>query len=344
MSSAKHHYVAAAYLNGMLLPGDSRLWVYERNQSRAFRNIPKNLAHRRGYYTIVRADGSEDDKFEQLLATDVEGPGIPVLRKLAVGAKQLKWKEIGFGASLIAMQELRVPYVRDQLASAMIGLQEQVVNFSLSVPGYLERVLKELQQGDKNIRSVTADDLREAVRSGKIRLEANPEASLKALGYMLPILIESYARMKRTVLISGNQSFLTSDAPVCRQYPQSTHVGAGLVNEDLEVYFPISHDRVLQLTHDRAKIARFNELQAKGRKREATRLLDRVPEIAYRNVDKERAVEINKLVVSRANRWVYSPGCEESLPGLLVGESQNVRMEVDYVEGPNLIRLRSRVH
>jgi hypothetical protein len=42
----------------MLIPGDPRLWVYERKKKRVFRNIPKSLAHKRGYYTIVRADGT----------------------------------------------------------------------------------------------------------------------------------------------------------------------------------------------------------------------------------------------------------------------------------------------
>jgi uncharacterized protein DUF4238 len=343
VSSAKHHFVTAAYLRGMLLPGDPRLWVYERNKPRVFRNIPENLAHRRGYYTIVRPDGSEDDKFENILATNVEGPGIPVLRKLSSDTKQLTWEEIALGASLIAMQELRVPYMREQLASVMIGIQEQIMNFSLSVPGYVESVLKDLQERGQNPEGVSADDLRESVRSGKIKLEANPEASLKALGHMLPTLIEFYSIMKWTVLISTNHSFLTSDAPVCRNYAHSSPFGAGLQNDDVEVYFPISHDRVLLLTHDRAKMERLEELQKTGRKREATRLRERVPEIAYRNVNKERAIEINTLVIERADRWVYAPTSIPSVTDLFVGDPKNVRMDVDFIEGPNLIRLRSRL-
>jgi len=147
----------------------------------------------------------------------------------------------------------------------MIGIQEQVMNFSLSVPGYLERILNDLRKRSENAQGVSADDLRESVRSGKIKLQANPEASLKALGYMLPTLIEFYSVMKWTVLISENQSFLTSDTPVCRHYPESSDSGAGLMNRDLEVYFPISHNRALLLTHDRAKMAKFNELQQKGK-------------------------------------------------------------------------------
>jgi hypothetical protein len=343
VSSAKHHFVTAAYLRGMLLAGDSRLWVYERNKRSAFRNIPKNIAHRRGYYSIVRPDGSEDDKLENVLAINIEGPGIPVLRKLSSGNKQLKWEEIAFGASLIAMQELRVPSMREQLASAMIGIQEQMINFSLSVPGYVERTLKELRERGENAHDLSADDLRESVRSGKVKLQAHPEASLKAIGYMLPTLIEFYSQMKWTVLVSSSQAFLTSDVPVCRRYPQSPHLGAGLLNPDIEVYFPISHDRVLQLTHDRVKMERLDELERQGRKREWNRLHERVPEIAYRDVGRERAIEINALIIERACRWVYAPTSIESITDLFVGEPKNVRMDVDFVGGPNLIRLRSRL-
>jgi len=158
---------------------------------------------------------------------------------------------------------------------------------------------------------------------------------------MLPTLIEFYSQMKWTVLISPNQSFLTSDAPVCRNYPKSSHLGAGLLNPDVEVYFPISHDRVLQLTHDRARMERFEELQRKGREREATRLRERVPEIAYCNVSRERAIEINTLVIERAYRWVYAPTSIESVTELFVGDPKNVRMDVDFAKGPKLIRLRS---
>jgi hypothetical protein len=327
----------------MLSPGESQVWVYERNKKRVFRNIPKNLANRKGYYTIVRSDGTEDDQFEKLLATEVEGPGLPVLRKLSSATKQLTREEIASGASLIAMQEVRVPFMREQLETVMVGAQEQVMNFALSIPGYLERKLKELCARDEVPGGVSADELRESVRSGKIKLHANPEASLVALGHMLPMLIQFYSMMKWTVLVSANQSFLTSDAPICRYYPESSHLGAGLINPDLEVYFPISHDHVLLLTHDRAKMEKFKKLRRRRQKREAERLRERTPEIAYRNVSSEKANKINRLVIERANRWVYAPTPAEYVTELFVGDTKNVRMQVDFIDGPNLIQLSSRL-
>jgi hypothetical protein len=66
-----------------------------------------------------------------------------------------------------------------------------------------------------------------------------------------------------------------------------------------------------------------------------------VPESAYRNVSRERAIEINTLVIGRAYRWIYAPTSIESVTSLFVGDPKNVRMDVDFVKGPNLIRLRS---
>ena len=61
-----------------------------------------------------------------------------------------------------------------------------------------------------------------------------------------------------------------------------------------------------------------------------------VPEIAYRTVSKERASEINRLIIDRADRWVYAPEEIKGVTDLFVGEPQNVRMDVDFIEGPNL--------
>ena len=109
-----HHFVTRAYLAGMLAPGESRLWVYERNSDRVFRNIPENLASERAYYTVVGKDGVGHDEFEKFLAAEIEGPGISVLRRLSTGTMQLSWVERLHATNLIAIQELRVPFMRDQ--------------------------------------------------------------------------------------------------------------------------------------------------------------------------------------------------------------------------------------
>lgn len=54
--------------------------------------------------------------------------------------------------------------------------------------------------------------------------------------------------------------FVTSDYPVSRYYPSTdAAMGAGVTNEDLEVYFPFAYDRVICLKHDHAKLKRLGD-------------------------------------------------------------------------------------
>jgi hypothetical protein len=342
MSDNKHHYVTKAYLESMLFPGESRLWVYERNQSRVFRNIPKNLASIRGYYSITRCDGTEDDKFEEFLDREIERPGIHVFRQLSSGFKQLKWDDFASGATLIAMQELRVPFIREQLEASLKGIIEQYMNFMFSIPGYLERTLSRFQDRGETI---TANDLRKLIRSGHLKLEINPEGSLMALSEMFPILMQAYSVMKWTVLISEDKVFMISDSPVCRHYPQTERFGAGLINPDLEVYFPIAYDRMLVLQHDLKKVHKLTDLGKKGRIREARKLAECTPEIRYKKIDEKEADQINQLIIERAHRWIYAPSEIPSIHKFFVGESKNMRIQVKSTEGsgPLLIQLKHEI-
>jgi Protein of unknown function (DUF4238) len=200
-TKANHHYVTRAYLDNMLAPGETRLWVYQRNSNHVFRNIPKNLASARGYYTVVRNDGSKDDQFEKLLARDIEGPGVPILRKLSKGEKQLTLQEITHGASLIAMQELRVPFKRDQLSIMMTQIGESFLNTMMSAPGHVERTLQEMKDDGRIDQSVSASEMRKHYEDGDFVLKTTDAGNLAALGRTLGHLIGAYAAMKWTVLI-----------------------------------------------------------------------------------------------------------------------------------------------
>ncbi len=308
-----------------------------------FQNVPKNLASTRAYYTIVDKDGSETDKFEKLLNEEVERPGIPVLRRLSHDMKQLTWQEREQGAILVAMQELRVPYMRDQLSHMMEELYTSLFQSRIFAPGLLERHLERRQAKGRIVNDVSADELRRAVMNGDIVLEMLPEASLRALGYSLRALINAYVKMKWTVLISNEISFVTSDCPVCRDYPQTHNFPAGIVNPDLTVYFPISQHRVLTLTHDQKKYELFQHLMRIGNKRKANQLQERTPAVSYTHISKDESEAINNLIVQRAHRWVYSPIRMPSIPKQFRGECVNLRMS--WESGPNegLARWSNRI-
>jgi len=323
-----HHYVTKAYLDGMLAAGESRLWVYERNSERVFRNIPRNLASARAYYTVVRRDGVEEDKLERLFATDVEGPGIAAIRRLSRETKQLNWDERMHATALIAFQELRVPYMREQLSQMMRGVLKAFMQSDGAVHGMLENGLKGLQEQGVIPRSVTAEDL----------IVMRPEASLLAMGHAVKALINTYTELKWEILIAGQGDFVTSDCPVCRHYPDSGRGPVGLVNPDLNVYFPIARDRVLRLRHDHRKYEFFAKLMRLSRQRQAVRLRERTPETAFHLIGGGEVSAINSLLIQRAQRWVYSPSENPSVLKEFKGSCVNLKMEIEFRPGTHELK------
>jgi hypothetical protein len=200
---SKHHFVTAAYLEGMLANGETRLWIYERNSDHVFQNIPDNLANEKAYYAIRGEDGIENDKFEKMLAVEIEGPGITALRGLSSHMKQLNWREREQMAILVAMQELRVPFMRDQISQMMKGIHTSFMHRIISMPGLLEKHLENLKISRKVSRSITAERIRKNINNGNVKLEMFPDASLRALIHSLSPTVNVYLKMKWTVLISN---------------------------------------------------------------------------------------------------------------------------------------------
>ena len=327
----------------MLASGETRLWVYERNSSRVFRNIPANLASVRAYYTIIRKNGEEDDSFEKLLATDVESPGVAVIRKMSDGSTQLKMEEIVRGATLIAIQELRVPHMRHQLLTMVKGVGNSFLKSAMSQPGLMESTFRTLQGAGKISTSVTAEEIRSSYEERKFEVVPVHSADLWALGLSLKSLIETYSTMKWIVLEAPKPMILTSDAPVCREYPETANFPAGVVNPDLTVYFPISARRVLMLQHDLKKHRRADQLIAAGRKREAERLWNRTPSILYRFISAAEADRINRITIERAMRWIYSPVEKAETPTLFRGELRNLRVEMRELDQKGTLQTTFRI-
>src|SRR5262249_812139 len=146
----------------------------------------RNLASRRNYYSVTRRDGTTDEQFESFLATEIEGPGIPIIRRLASTSAQLNWEDRGKLSALIAMQEVRVPWMREQYEHMMLRTGESFMYHALQIPGYLERTLKKMEASGTDLKGVTAEDLRSSVFGGKIKLSVGPEASIWAMGHAVP--------------------------------------------------------------------------------------------------------------------------------------------------------------
>ena len=108
-----------------------------------FRLVPDEAAKRRNYYSIPRADGGFDDRADVML-TALEGQAMPSLRKLLAKNYALTTFERALLAYLIAFQEFRTPWARANFQRMEVAHSDQLFRVSLKVPGYLERVLKQL--------------------------------------------------------------------------------------------------------------------------------------------------------------------------------------------------------
>ena len=142
----------------MLSPGETRLWVYERNSTRVFRNIPANLASMRAYYTIIHQNGEEDDRFEKLPASDIEGPGVAVIRKLSEETNSLDWRRWS-GWSVLSSAGTQVLNRRHQLLTMMKAVGDSFYRSMMSRPGVMEASLEMLQSIGRTSTSITAEVL-----------------------------------------------------------------------------------------------------------------------------------------------------------------------------------------
>jgi hypothetical protein len=329
--SAQHHYVTSAYLDGFLVDKEKLLYVYTRDRETFFRAQPDKVARRRNYYSQEREDGTVDDKVELMLQQCVEDPGLAVIRKLNTGKYTISAKARGELALLLAIQEYRVPWMRNHTEELVNIMQKQYSDMMLGEPGLLEKHLEEMQK-DKapGEKVVTADGLREAIRSGEIYIAKHPGASLWAMGQAADILTHVYFGMQWIVLEGRDVPFITSDCPVHRYFlPVNTQVPyGGLMDWRVQVRFPLSRSRMLVLTPDMRKVQDVHELMEKGKKEQAEKRHNANSQVHTIQVSGADVSKINSHTLSMAAHIAISPIEMPEFPPLFRGECQNVRSRV----------------
>jgi hypothetical protein len=262
----QHHFVTKAYLEEFAPEDGSRLFVYTRNKPGFFRANPDKIAKIHNYYSQKRPDGTVDNKLELALATQVEGPGIAVLRRLNAGHYNISGSARGRLAFLMAIQEYRVPWMRQNMEDMLRAVQELIMTSMIDRPGFLEKRINEIKAEEGRDTNVTADDLRNSIRTGQIGLARNLGSSLWAMGAVVERVTEVYFGMRWTILESKEASFVTSDCPVHRFYslvaPQRPYVG--LADDRIQVRFPISRQRMLVADHDFKRVEIWTRLKERG--------------------------------------------------------------------------------
>ena len=327
--NVQQHFVTAAYLAGFTPDSsrDSQLYVYERNTQKMFRSVPDEAAKRRNYYSAPLPDGGFDDTVDTML-TALEGQAMPSLQKLVAKDYNLTTFERALLAFLIAFQEFRTPWTRQIFQKMQEDLTTSTMHMAANQPGHFERILEELKAKGESDGSVTPDQLRDALRERRIKAKAQPHADLHLIAAMGQQIGNIYTRMQWTVLRAMEGEFVTSDAPVVRRDPgfRGGVYGGGLFSPTAEVWFPLSKQVVIVITHDEPGEEKFFRLLAAGHHDEAEAVRRQLPPIRERGARRALVDGINHQTVTNTDRFVFSPFESAEISKLLQGESQNMRI------------------
>ena len=267
----QQHYVTRSYLEGFLAKGETKLVVYSRGKNSHFRTDPKNVAKISNYYSVKKEDGTYDDRVEHMLQHTIEDPGMAVLRRLFAGNYSISKDARIRLATLLAIQEYRVPWMREQMEAFTAGMLQRFTQSMLDEPGVAEEAMDEVGLSDQKHM---LEGMRKAFRDGDVFVTASPVASLHAMAYVLEPLQHAYFNMRWDVLETDSVPFVTSDCPVHRYYlpihPEIPY--EGLMDFRVQVRFPLSAKKMLVLRHDRKRVERLKLLKERGREEEAAKL------------------------------------------------------------------------
>lgn len=293
----QQHYVTKAYLEGFLRPSQQHLVCYGRGRG-PFRRSPEDLACQRNYYALRKDDGTWDDSIETLIGQTVEGPGLPVIQKLASGNTRLSWQDRNRISLLIAFQEMRTPSARERTRTFSRALHERVTHDIKASNPHQNSVQIVGESGKTG--TVTLDEMIEV--HDEICDDHSMEIHRTLMGAALK-LSDFLRYMKFTVHYpTGNEEFVTTDTPVIRVFRSPVPLGTGINRSDVEIRFPLSRRAFLVLTHD-AKLMELLE-RASGAKR--SRLLKALPEIRIKPTVDSEVTAFNRAHARHSHRWLFA--------------------------------------
>jgi hypothetical protein len=303
-----HHYVTKAYLEGFLGPSQRHLVCYGRGRG-PFRRSPEDLACQRNYYALKKEDGTWDDSIETLIGQTVEGPGLPVIQKLASGNTKLSWQDRNRISLLIAFQEMRTPSARERTRAFSRALNERVTHDIKTVDPHQNSVQIMGESGKTS--TVTLDEMTKA--HDEICDDHSTEIHRPLVGTALK-LSDLLRYMKFTVYYpTGNEEFVTTDTPVIRVFRKPAPLGTGINRTDVEVRFPLSRKALLTLTHD----LKLVELLERASDSKRSRLLKALPEIRIKPTVDSQVAALNRAHARHSHRWLFASNELDWAPAVL---------------------------
>jgi hypothetical protein len=267
----KQHYVPQVYLRHFT-DKDEYLNIYDINSGEYRRQTPANVGYSKHFYTLEK-DGEKDYSVEYLLANHVDILYSPVLKKIE-NKERLTRKDKEDLAIFITFQYLRTPSHRKNYNRMVDTFYKQTSKIIFSMKkhhGLLDHI-------DSN----ELKTIEKIIENEEYQIEVPKEHSLE---FMLKFSEEmSYMLLNHNFIIleaSSKSEFITSDNPYCmvKEKWSDRWSGYGIINTTK--FFPLSPKYLLVLKDPGEKIA-------------------------YMKIDKSQVRELNFLIFSWAERFVFS--------------------------------------
>jgi hypothetical protein len=244
----RHHYVPRFYLEGFIDPrNEPFIWVYEKGNQEIRRQKAEKIACEKHYYSFITESGDKDSETIEKAFEDLETKTAPILKKIK-DEKTLSNKERGIFSYFIAYIMTRVPNYRKNVESIAGKLIKKTMMTIVSDREEFRSKVEKLEKVRGEKFKTRIEDFTKAVMNGKYDIEVHPEFSLGMIGLareLAPLFYKmSWAFLKAT----NEYKFLTSDNPLYYfdpTYSQRKFDGVGLLNDNVEVYFPISRESML---------------------------------------------------------------------------------------------------
>ena len=220
-------------------------------------------------------------------------PAFMSSRRLLGGHYSISRRARGRLATLLAIQEYRVPWMRDQMEVFMTGMMQRFTQSMLDAPGVAEDTLMKLGMADQ---LPMLEGMRKAFHNGDVHVGSEPNRQPSRDGLCA-------GAAPRHLFSDGMGSFWKQlpflSSRVIARYTAITSPCApdlpyeGLLDKRVQVRFPLSRTKMLVLRHDRRRIEMIEDLLRRKRRREAQKAIDRSTQIRHVRVGRADVEHIN---------------------------------------------------
>lgn len=285
----RHHILPRFYLDGFTSPlKKSILYQYEKGNLKIVKITPENAAIIKDYYSIDDPRSEEDENLVEELLSVVESYSAPVIKKIKA-KEDISDEDREKFSIFLAYMFTRVPHHRQMTEDIYgKGMKSWLMALASHKEGFKSHIKKYEEDTGKKI-GFPVEKLREfLIDESKYEVRAHPNVSLDFISFALKIA-PIFLDMKWSFWeATENYKYLTSDNPLYyhdRTAPPGQ--GIGLINENIEVYFPVSRDLMF--------FGCWNNIQG------------------YKKSDSNNVKGWNRNTIVYASRFVYSPQRSEGI-------------------------------